>query len=173
MLEAFRKQPSLVIEPNGSLTQQGFEQLKKAAHFIQKGDRIGYIKAVFQSNPSLEYPLTAPSQPAQATSRNSDYTGVQRGGALVRRRPTAIAATFSEFDQAAADGELALMQEDIATQVENLDDLFSRYARARVQKAFTEIDHTVEAFKSNALAEMGVVAADPKEQAAHNKKEVT
>lgn len=173
VLEAFQQDTSLVTAPNGSLTEYGLEQLKKAGRFIQKGDRTGYIKAVFQSNPSLEYPLTDPSQPAQAASGNSDYTGIQRGGALIRRRPTAIATTFSEFDQAAADGELALIQEDIATQVENLDSLFSRYAKARVQKAFTEIDHTVEAFKSNALAEMGVVAANPKEQAAHNNKEVT
>lgn len=162
VLEAFSKQPSLVTEPNGSLTEYGLEQLRKAARFIQKGDRTGYIKAVFQANPHLEFALNDPSQSAQPTSQNADYTGVVSGGSLVKRRPTEIATSFSEFDQVTADGELALIQEDITAQVENLDDIFSRYARARVQKAFTEIDHTVEALKANALSEMGVTVTSPK-----------
>ncbi|PSN12326.1 hypothetical protein C7271_23665 [filamentous cyanobacterium CCP5] len=168
VLEAFRKQPSMVTEPNGSLTEYGLEQLRKAAHFIQKGDRTGYIKAVFQANPHLEFALDDPSQPAQSTSPSAEYTGVISGGALVKRRPSVISTSFAEFDQATADGELALIQQDISTQVENLDDLFSRYARARVQKAFTEIDHTVEALKANALSEMGVTATSPKPPATHH-----
>lgn len=162
VLEAFRKQPSLVTEPNGSLTEYGLEQLRKAAHFIQKGDRTGYIKAIFQANPHLEFALDDPSQRTRSTSQNTAYTGSISGGSLVKRRPTAIATSFSEFDQTAADGELALIQQDINHQVENLDGLFSRYARAQVQKAFTEIDHTVETLKANALAEMGVTATNPK-----------
>ncbi|MEO1096064.1 MAG: hypothetical protein AAFX01_14330 [Cyanobacteria bacterium J06638_28] len=162
VLEAFKKQPSLVVEGNGSLKEYGLAQLKKAAHFIQKGDRTGYIKAVFQANPHLEFALDDHSQQTQSTNKNAHYTGVISGGALVKRRPAVITTSFSEFNQAAADGELALIQEDITAQVENLDDLFSRYARARVQQAFTEIDHTVAALKANALSEMGVTVSNPK-----------
>jgi hypothetical protein len=165
VLEAFRKEPSLVTEPNGSLTGYGLEQLRKAAHFIQKGDRTGYIKAVFQASPHLEFDLDGHSRQTQSVNRNTDYTGVLRGGSLVKRRSTAITSSFSEFDQELADGQLALIQDDISHQVENLDDLFSQYARARVQKAFTEIEHTVEALKANALAEMGVTATNPKSPA--------
>ncbi|MEO1300136.1 MAG: hypothetical protein AAFW75_31070 [Cyanobacteria bacterium J06636_16] len=163
VIEAFKKDSSLVVAPNGSLTEHGFEQLRKAARFIQKGDRIGYIKAVFQANPNLEYPLTNPRQPAQPTGKNADYTGVLKGGALVKRRSTAITNQFSAFDEAGADQDLAAIREDISAQVDNLDELFTRYGRAKVQQALYEIDLTVEAFKSNALAEMGAVAG-PKPQ---------
>jgi hypothetical protein len=163
VLEAFRQDPSLVIAPNGSLTAQGFEQLKKASRFIQKGDRLGYIKAVFQANPRLEYPLTDPSQSARPTGGNPDYTSVLRGGALVKRRSTAITTQFSEFDEGAAQQDLAAIRDDISDQVGNLDQLFSRYGRAKVKQALAEIDLTVEALKSNALAEMGV-ATGPKPQ---------
>ncbi|NER78071.1 MAG: hypothetical protein F6K42_00545 [Leptolyngbya sp. SIO1D8] len=163
VLEAFQKNTSLVVFGNGSLTEIGFQQLSKAAHFISKGERDNYKKAVFQAFPELEFDISVPGQSAQAVSGSADYTGIVRGGSLVKRRSTAITNSFSEFDQASADGELALIQEDITTQVENLDGLFSRYARARVQKAFTEIDHTVEALKANALAEMGVEATAPKQ----------
>lgn len=165
VLEAFRQDTSLVVAPNGSLTERGFEQLRKAARFIQKGDRLGYIKAVFQANPSLEYPLTAHSRSAGATGENSDYTGVLRGGALVKRRSTAITQEFSEFDEGAAQQDLSEIKNDISAQVSNLDELFIRYGRAKVQQALYEIDLTVEAFKSNALAEMGAVAG-PKPQSA-------
>jgi hypothetical protein len=165
VLTAFGKQLSLVIEPNGSLTEYGLKQLKMAAHFIQKGDRLGYIKAVFQANPSLEYPLTAHSRSVGSTGGNADYTGVIRGGALVKRRSTAITTEFSEFDEGAAQQDLATIREDISDQVENLDELFTRYGRAKVQQALYEIDLTVEAFKSNALAEMGA-ATGPKSQSA-------
>jgi hypothetical protein len=165
VLEAFKNQPLLVTEPNGSLTEYGLEQLRKAARFIQKGDRLGYIKAVFQANPSLEYPLTAHSRSAGATGENSDYTGVLRGGALVKRRSTAITKEFSEFDEGAAQQDLSEIKNDISAQVSNLDELFIRYGRAKVQQALYEIDLTVEAFKSNALAEMGAVAG-PKPQSA-------
>lgn len=165
VLEAFQKDLSRVIEPNGSLTEYGLEQVKKAAHFIAKRNQNGYLKAVFQANPGLEFDISAPSQPTQSVSASADYTGVIRGGSLLQRRSTAITNSFSEFDQTAANGELALIQEDITTQVENLDGLFSRYARAKVQKALTEIDHTVEALKANALAEMGATATNPKPSA--------
>lgn len=158
VLEAFQQDSALVIAPNGSLTVHGLEQLKKAARFVQRGDRISYIKAVFQANPSLEYPLVDPSQSAQVRSDNTDYTGVLRGGPLVKRRATAITNQFSEFDEAGAAQDLATIQEDISTQVDNLDELFTRYGRAKVQQALAEIDLTVEALKSNALTEMGVVS---------------
>ncbi|WP_204138274.1 hypothetical protein [Halomicronema sp. CCY15110] len=158
VLDAFKNQPSLVTEPNGSLTEYGLEQLRKAARFIQKGDRFGYVKAVFQANPSLEYPLTDPSQSTQSMGENGDYTSVLRGGSLVRRRSTAITTRFSEFDEGAAQQDLAKIQEDIAAQVGNLDELFTRYGRAKVKQALAEIDLTVEALKSNALAEMGAVS---------------
>lgn len=164
VLKAFQKDSARVVEPNGMLTEYGLEQLRKAAHFIGKSNPDSYLKAVFQANPELEFDLSGPSQPTQAASGSSNYTGVVRGGTLVKRRPTAITNSFSEFDQAAANEELSLIQEDITVQVENLDGLFSRYARARVQKAFVEIDHTVEALKANALAEMGATATTPKSE---------
>lgn len=173
VMDAFRNQLSLVAESNGSLTAYGLEQLRKAARFIQKGDRVGYIKAVFQANPDLEYPLTDPSQPVQATSESADYTGVLRGGALVKRRPTSITTQFSGFDEAAATQDLAAIQEDISAQVGNLDELFARYGRAKVQQALAEIDLTVEAFKSNALAEMGVTVTSPKGQATPSEEVAT
>lgn len=162
VLEAFQKSPSQVVETNGMLTEYGLEQLRKAARFISKSNPDGYLKAVFQANPELEFDISAPSQPAQSANGNSDYTGVVRGGSLVKRRQTAITNSFSEFDQASADGDLALIQSDIDQQVQNLDGLFSGYARAKVKQALTDIDHTVEALKANALAEMGVTATSPK-----------
>lgn len=164
VLEAFQEDTSRVVENNGTLTQFGFEQLSKAAHFISKSNPEGYIKAVFQAFPELEFPLTDPSQLPQSTGKNADYTGVVRGGSLIKRRPTAITNSFSEFDQQTADVEMFAIQQDISDQVQNLDTLFTGYARARVRKALTEIDHTVEALKANALAEMGVNATAPKPQ---------
>ena len=158
----FQKDISRVVEGNGSLTEFGFHQLSKAAHFIAKGNAQGYMKAVFQSFPELEIPLGAPCQPPQSTSGSAHYTSPLKGGSLVERRSVAITNAFSTFDQAEADGELALIKQDIAEQVENLDGVFSRYARAKVKQALTDIDHTVETLKANALSEMGVTATAPK-----------
>ena len=45
-----------------------------------------------------------------------------------------------------------------------LGDVFSAYAQTRVQQAFHEIDATVEAYKANALIDMGLTSQEVTEQ---------
>lgn len=135
-------------------------EVRNGTRYFSDSERDTLLGYAGEPRRKVSAAVTAEVVPVTAAET---YTGQINGGALVPRRETAIAPRFSVFDEAAATAEMVAIQRDIQAQVSNLDGLFSGYAKARVRKALVEIDHTVEALKANALADMGATAA-PKPQ---------
>lgn len=157
VLEAHQKDPSQVQATNGSLTEQGLQQLKFAAKFYAKSDHEGYIKAVFQANPSLEYCLASDQSNGVP---NPEAATVYSSGAMVPVRQTNQASQIISFDKSEAAANIGVIQRQGMASAQQLGDVFSAYAQTRVQQAFHEIDATVEAYKANALIDMGLVSKE-------------
>lgn len=157
VLEAFQKDVSQVQAPNGSLTEQGLQQLKLASKFYSKSNSEGYIKAVFQANPNLEYCLDSAQDAGSPTPQTAS---VYSSGAMVPVKQTNQASQLSTFDQSAAAGTISTIKQQGMASAQQLGNVFSAYAQTRVQQAFHEIDATVEAYKANALIDMGLVSKE-------------
>lgn len=161
VLEAFQKDPSRVQAANGSLTEQGLQQLRFAAKFYAKSDHDGYKKAVFQANPTLEYCLAADQEEGSPTPQQQT---VYSSGAMVPLRQTNHANKLVTFDKSTAAANIGAIQRQGMAAAGQLGDVFSAYAQTRVQQAFHEIDATVEAYKANALIDMGLVSKEVTEE---------
>lgn len=154
VLRAFQKDLERVQAPNKSLTEEGFSQIKMAARFVSKSDSEGYLKAVFQANPALEFSLDGDRAAESSTPFD---TTLLRGGAMVPVVETdRVKSNSLVFDSEAAAAELALIREKGYQFAGNLGGAFAEYAQARAKQAFHEIDATVEAVKINALANVGL-----------------
>lgn len=161
VLEAFQKDVLQVQESNGSLTEQGLQQLKLAARFYSKSNSEGYIKAVFQANPNLEYCLASDQVEGSPTPQPAS---VYSSGAMVPVRQTNQASQLVRFDKSTAAANIGAIQRQGMASAQQLGDVFSAYAQTRVQQAFHEIDATVEAYKANALTDMGLVSKEVTEK---------
>lgn len=161
VLEAFQKDVSQVQAPNGSLTEQGLQQLKLAAKFYSKSNSEGYIKAVFQANPNLEYCLATDQIEGSPTPQPAS---VYSSGAMVPVRQTNQVNQLVSFDKSTAAANIGAIQRQGMASAQQLGDVFSAYAQTRVQQAFHEIDATVEAYKANALIDMGLVSKEVTEK---------
>ena len=161
VLEAFQKDVSRVQASNGSLTEYGLQQLRMAAKFYAKSNNEGYIKAVFQASPDLEYCL-ATDQVAGAPKPQP--TSVYSSGSLVRIKETNQPSQMVSFDQTSAAGTISALQQQGMASAQQLGNVFSAYAQTRIQQAFHEIDATVEAVKVNALTDMGLVSKEATEE---------
>jgi hypothetical protein len=157
VLEAFQKDTSKVQAANGSLTGYGLQQLKMAGKFYSKSNHDGYIKAVFQANPDLEYCLDTDQTAGTPTPQP---TSVYSSGSLVKVKQTNQASQIVSFDQSAAAGAISEIKQQGMASAQQLGNVFSAYAQTRVQQAFHEIDATVEAYKANALIDMGLVSKE-------------
>ncbi len=161
VLEAFQKDAARVQASNGSLTEYGLQQLKFASKFYAKSDHDGYKKAVFQANPNLEYCLDSDQvEGIPAPEHKSVYSS----GAMVPVRQTNQPTQIVTFDKSAAAGDIGAIQRQGIAAAHQLGDVFSAYAQTRVQQAFHEIDATVEAYKANALIDMGLVSKEVTEK---------
>ena len=157
VLEAFQKDVSMVQATNGSLTEQGLQQLRLAAKFYSKSNSEGYKKAVFQAYPKLEYCLDSDQASGGPTPQPAS---VYSSGAMVPVKQTNQAPQLTTFDRTAAAGTISTIRQQGMAQAQKLGDVFSAYAQTRVQQAFHEIDATVEAYKTNALIDMGLVSEE-------------
>ena len=157
VLEAFQKDTAMVQAPNGSLTERGLQQLKMAAKFYSKSNAQGYIKAIFQAHPNLEYCLDTDQLTGSPTPQPAS---VYSSGAMVPVKETNQATQLVTFDQSSAAGTISAIKQQGMASAQQLGDVFSAYAQTRVQQAFHEIDATVEAFKTNALTDMGLVSKE-------------
>ena len=161
VLEAFQQDISMVQAPNGSLTEQGLSQLRMAAKFYAKSDHEGCKKAVFQAYPKLEYCLDTDQA---SGSPMPQPASVYSSGAMVPVKQTNQATQIVSFDRTAAAGTISEIRQQGMAQAQQLGNVFSAYAQTRVQQAFHEIDATVEAYKTNALIDMGLVTQEATEQ---------
>ena len=160
VLEAFQKDVERVQAGNGSLTEYGLQQLKMAAKFYSKSNHDGYKKAVFQANPDLEYCLDTDQQ---SGSPSPQPATVYSSGAMVPVKQTNQATQLATFDTSAAAGTISTIKQQGMASAQQLGNVFSAYAQTRVQQAFHEIDATVEAYKANALIDMGLVSKEVSE----------
>lgn len=160
VLRAYQKDLSQVQASNGSLTEVGLQQLKMAAKFYSKSNSEGYIKAVFQAHPSLEYCLDTDQASGSPTPQPAS---VYSSGSLVKVKETNQANQLATFDKSAAAGTISTIKQQGMASAQQLGDVFSAYAQTRVQQAFHEIDATVEAYKTNALIDMGLVSREATE----------
>jgi hypothetical protein len=161
VLEAFKKDTSKVQSVSGSLTEYGLTQLKLAAKFYANSNHEGYKKAVFQANPSLEYCLA--SDQVEGNPKPEQKT-VYSSGAMVPVRQTNQPTQIVTFDKSAAAGDIGAIQRQGIAAAHQLGDVFSAYAQTRVRQAFHEIDATVEAYKANALIDMGLASSEVTER---------
>ena len=160
VLEAFQKDVKRVQAGNGSLTEYGLQQLKMAAKFYSKSNHDGYKKAVFQANPDLEYCLDTDQQ---SGSPSPQPATVYSSGAMVPVKQTNQATQLATFDTSAAAGTISTIKQQGMASAQQLGGVFSAYAQTRVRQAFHEIDATVEAYKANALIDMGLVSKEVSE----------
>ncbi|MEL6879065.1 MAG: hypothetical protein AAGL17_18870 [Cyanobacteria bacterium J06576_12] len=161
VLSTFKKDLEKVQASNGSLTEYGLQQLKMAGRFYAKSNHEGYKKAVFQANPDLEYCL---ADDQIAGSPKPESASVYSSGSLVQVKQTNQANQLVTFDKSSAAGAISEIKQQGMASAQQLGNVFSSYAQTRVQQAFHEIDATVEAYKANALIDMGLTSTEVTQQ---------